>query len=644
MSLCTRRPCVACLIAVALAGSSVSHAQETSRPAESSRDQSASPVRNTASILFERNLNTLNWIGRALVDTAIGGTHIRFMEQFTSNIILVEGSARSGKRKLISDRNNVLLRVGQPLTRSLSAEAMFSSLVYSDNKAVGISSASSHVALGGVRYAPVDLFSITPLVGYRWEHQTNMKDRGLSYLLSAETNDLTVDGYRLSGFGQYQQDRINPRLLENHVARAGAQRNFEGRTRDSLEVGFARNRREFHVLSDGSIESRVERVLSFGNLLDYEIDKRLLASLFVNIFSRDLDKDTRYPGDRPPGAFDTRIEEFRLDTYVQAEYQSEDLRTSGSARFSYTERTENHSARPIPGTGPAGEIQFNQRNRQEQTKDNVARRTSLSGRVGFPLSLSDRVSVSGSASILRYDTPSDANVEDRDELLIAMSVATSHRLSRYLEVSVALDGNLNKIVYLLGQRSANNYVNRVLRLAPVTTYRPVHWFVTVNAFEVLANYTVYDFEQQVALVRSFSYRQFGWMDSTSIEFGDRVGLDFLSYLKLYERGQLRWSEFTERRENSFVDETYAVQVRFTPERSLMFALGFRYFGQKRYSYAETGRMLEQFSRSMGPTCSILWRMNRHSEFRIQGWYEHRTQPDGARASLPNMMMNIQLHF
>jgi hypothetical protein len=47
---------------------------------------------------------------------------------------------------------------------------------------------------------------------------------------------------------------------------------------------------------------------------------------------------------------------------------------------------------------------------------------------------------------------------------------------------------------------------------------------------------------------------------------------------------------------------------------------------------------------MGPTCSILWRMNRYSEFRIQGWYEHRTQPDGARASLPNMMMNIQLHF
>jgi hypothetical protein len=46
-----------------------------------------------------------------------------------------------------------------------------------------------------------------------------------------------------------------------------------------------------------------------------------------------------------------------------------------------------------------------------------------------------------------------------------------------------------------------------------------------ECFEVLANYTVYDYEQKL-LWRGFSYRQFSWVDSTRIDLAHNIGLDF----------------------------------------------------------------------------------------------------------------------
>jgi hypothetical protein len=175
-------------------------------------------------------------------------------------------------------------------------------------------------------------------------------------------------------------------------------------------------------------------------------------------------------------------------------------------------------------------------------------------------------------------------------------------------------------------------------------YRPAGWLSSVNAFEVLANYTVYDYEKQVALARSFSYRQFSWMDSTAVELTRNVGLDFYAYLKLYERGMLRWDEFLERTENSTVDRTFSGQVRYTPDRTLTVALGVRYFSQSRYVFKDTIRRPDTFFSSFGPTTLILWDISSTSRFLFQGWYERRKQSDGTFRSLASMTMHIYFHF
>lgn len=604
--------------------------------------------RNTASVLFERNLNTFNWIGYLRADTSAFGQRIRIDEVLMSNIILVDATPTSPEQRLQSTQQRLKLDVSRPITDVLSITGQWSSLMYSDEKAVGLSTASINAILAGIEYTPIPLFTINPMIGHRWDNQIDVRDRGLSYSIAARTNPLDFDGYNVIGSAQFQQDKLDPRLLEQHFARVGFQKWFLGRTRDSLDAGFARNRREFYISQAGALESRVENIFTFSNLLEYEFDASFLTSFFVNVYSRSLAKDYRalLSFARAPAQFNTGIDEFRLETFAQALYRDQSSGLAASVRFSYSERNERHFAKD-PATGFVRDttqpiLTQRQAQDQEQTKDNLTRRASLAGTLNVPVSSSDTVVLSGAASILRYDTPSASNVEDRDELLVALSLSTSHRLSRYLDLSFSLDGTLSHIVYLLRDRSANNNINRVLRFAPRTVYRPFSFFSSMNTFEVLANYTVYDFEAQAAQVRSFSYRQFGWIDSTTVELSNRLGLDFLGYLKLYERGQLNWSEFSERRENSFIDRTYAVQVRCMPDDGVLFAVGVRYFSQTRYSYTGEERKLDSFLRSFGPTCWILWRPNPTSEVSMKGWYEHRRLEGGGSRSLANMTLTVTL--
>ncbi len=599
---------------------------------------------NTGSILFDRNLNTYNWVNRAVVDTTAGAIRIRFLQQYAANIIRLDGIPPGGRDRLHSTQQTVSLAVQAPVSDVLSPLVQWNSFTYTDEKGTGLNNASTYAVLGGAEYTLTPSFFLTPLAGYRWDTQAGIGDRGLAYALGARLPTTDIDGYLISGGGQFREDLLTPRRLEDHVARIGIQKAFSRFTRDSLEAGFNKTRREFYAVADSNIESRSEEVFSFANKLDYDFDPSLSTSLFVAINGRGLQKDLRNWNAIGPRdvQFDTKIDEFRLDTYAQAAYRSADGRAGGWIRLFYSERTEAHAAQRPADSSPAVALRYAERNRQEQLKDNTSRRTVLSGSVEVPVTMSDRISLSGSAGILRYDTPSDLNVEDRDELLVALSLVTSHRVSRALTLDVVLDGTQSHTVYLLKERSANNSINRVLRLSPRTTFRPVSWITSMNAFEVLANYTVYDFEQQLASVKSFSYRQFGCIDSTSIDLTHRLGIDFFAYWKVYERGQLKWSEFRERTENSAIEETYALQLRFTPWGRTFFAVGARYFAQSRYAYVAGTKALDTFLSSVGPTCTILWEPGPHSRIGFQGWYERRRQPDGSVRPLSNMTMSVTL--
>ena len=598
---------------------------------------------NTASVLFDRNLNTYNWIGRAAIDTTVpGSVHIGLIQQYSSNVIVFQGGSAQALPRLQSGQENLALALRAPLTGTAAGAFQWTSFSYSDNKGTGLNNVSSENVLGGAALTPWPWITLTPMAGYRWDAQAGIRDRGMSYMAEAIVPSLDADGYLLSGSARFRRDNLAPRNLLGDFAHLSAEKVFSAYARDSMDVGVNRNRHEYYDPADSMIESRTEQVFTFADRLDYNLDPAVTSSFFVAIYGRGLDKDLRNWNAVLPqvASFNTHIDEFHLDSWAQAGYRSPDGRTSAWLRLSYSERTESHSAKEPGGAAGALDSLWSQANAQEHINDNTARHTQLSGAAVIPVSLSDRVELSGSVGILRYDTPSASNVEDRDELLVALTLATWHRVGRTLDVGIVLGGSIDHLVYLLSERSANNNFNRVLRLSPRTIFRPWRGATSLNAFEVLANYTVYDFEQQLPSVKSFSYRQFAWLDSTSVDLTHRIGIDFFAYWRVYERGQLEWTQFKEVLQNEATELTYAVRCRVSPAARTLFAVGLRYFGQTNYAYTQGVRQVDSFLNSIGPTCSIAWEPGAHSRLTFDGWYQRQRQPGGVSRSLSSMTMNL----
>ncbi len=155
---------------------------------------------------------------------------------------------------------------------------------------------------------------------------------------------------------------------------------------------------------------------------------------------------------------------------------------------------------------------------------------------------------------------------------------------------------------------------------------------------------MYDFEEQVFSVRSFSYRQFSVMDSTLYQVTDRLGMFFGAHIKLYERGELKWKEFKERPVNYFEDKTYAVQVRYAVGNRMSFSAGVRYFSQLRFVYRGRDRELEHTVRSYGPTSTILWTVGTRTQLSVSGWYEFQEQSGTPDRSIANVAMNLSVRL
>jgi hypothetical protein len=562
-------------------------------------------------------------------------------ERFLSTLIQTE-------QKLITDEHSFDLQLRQRLSTPFSAGTRVTFYSLSDTKNIGISNASSRAFYGGFSYQPAIGINVEPFAGVRYDHQLDQRDSGPSYLLDLSAAGLDYNGYKTLLAGKWEYDLLSPRTLETRNAVVNIEKVFFEQTRNSLQFQYTRNRRDFYFAADSdvrrefgaaqNIETRTEDALTVYDSIAYGVSENTTFSLEGNIFTRSIGREDRYRG--ASTAPNTDIGELKLESAAQLEYAPwSSLR--GMAQFSYQERDEHHSVEgepltPFGAPGAAAQI--------EEQKNNHSRRTALAANLLLALPRADTLSLSGSGSLLRYDTPSALNDDDRDELWYILSLSWSHPLNRHFTFRLQANTTLTHLVYIFSARSADNTWNRVFRLAPRLSYSPSTEFTSTNTFEVLANYTAYDFEASSSPVRSFAFRQFSFSDSSGLDLTGRLRLEWFSQIKLYEQGELSWSDFSERPQTSFEDRTYLGTVRYLFGRSLLFSVGIRYFSQRRYSFAGQDRILDRYLRSIGPVSGIVWSVGDRTEFSTTGWFEDQSQTGSAGRSFANMTMSLTVHI
>ncbi len=594
---------------------------------------------------FERELNTFLWNGRLSYDGTFDEWRVSTQQSIRSRLIRTEQHSTQ-------DEYKSQLELSRPLSGPWRLNAQLLSNVLSDNTLVDLAQLAQYQGLAGVGYDQTRGISFNALGGYEYNAQGEQRDHGFAYLMQMQTpaEGLMLEDFRAGLLARTTQSFIAPRRQRDNNLSLSLDRQFGPDAQNTISVYYSNQRREFYTAADSSllrstgvssnIFLREAQVFDVSERLRYQTADGLLLFVQGGILNRTIDRSYRYKefSSTANSTLDTRIQEQQLYGNLEMQYQAAAWYWA-LVSLEYREREELHEVTE----DPAAPLDVIQRQQSSASRlGNMSHQTSIRSVQKVNLSERDQLNVFGSASILRYDTPDTLNTDDRDELMMSFGVEATHTASRYLRVTVSADAVLNHLVYLHRLQSANNTWNRIIRFSPKVEYTPAAWLRTVNTAEVLANYTAYDFEDQVAFVKSYSFRQASWSDSTSLTLTPTVDLSFAGTVRIFERGILHWSDFKERPENYFVEQSYWPQILVWVGQRLQVGVGYRFFSQDRYKYVTGSREFERRLQTGGPTAMLNWIAPGFHEFTVQGWRE--TQQDGGIVvrTVSNLSMKVSI--
>lgn len=588
---------------------------------------------------FERNVNTFLWDLGGNYHYDEGPWRFNAEERFQRTLIRTD-------RSTVKDEQSFRIAAERNMMSDLALTASFSSFIFSDNRALGLNDLSANKALAGLRWQASPQIEIAPSAGVSFDNQQGIYDRGFMYEATASLRDLLIGRTRAQAELYSSAEYIDPRFQSEHRGIADLHAIFDESGSNHTQLMFRSVRREFYLAYDSllerstgiahPIESRDEQVITLSNALQYQVWRPLRFIATVDLTQRSIARarQQRRPEDDNP-FFDADIVEFHLNGSAQLQYDNGEG-TRGMLRMELNERDEQHTISSFDGASP---VSYARQQLLEEQKNNNIQQTQLALQLSHALGTSDTLALSASTIKMQYDTPSEDNFDDRDELFVLAGLRWVHRFSPYFQASVNGDVNLRHTVYIFAERSANNTWNRVIRLAPATELRLGRGLVSRNGAEVVANYTVYDFENAALAQRSFSLRQLTLSDSTLVHLGSDFWTEITMHLRLSERGELRWTAFTVR-PLQYLDERTLELSLLRMEGRTSAALGFRLFEQRRYGYEQNERVRSGILRSYGPTGSLRVRMSHHSDIIAEGWYQFTSENEGDTRVTPNVALRV----
>ena len=601
---------------------------------------SSNPVNKILSTDLEKQLNTTNLNSLLRYHYSNNGFSFGVYEQYKSTVIKL-------RSKNIRDEQNFSMFGEYSFLPSVRIGLMTNNNIYSDDRKIGINEAS---LLNSSLYSKINIagyFSIMPYGGFSINKQVGEDDRGTIYGTEALLNYGSANNLRLDANLKFQNEDISPRKNTLRFVNASLSNRVGNNFSNTLTAKYSEMRKDFYFDSDSLLlsEFNINHNIQSRNEKSYLLaDKIFLAPVSENIslnlngkvFWREIDRNTRYRllSAISPSSFDSKIEEFKLNIDGNLIYRSKNL--NGMLKIEYSEREEKHKAKNIED---ANIIFFEKRQELENSKNNKSQLTVLATSWTYNLSGKDRIDLSLLHRKLIYDTPSEANFDDRDELLSIFRLKYIRKLNPVFSLFVNLEGSINHIVYIFSERSSNNNIRRVLKLSSGGNFNNKS-ISSENVFEVSANYTVYDFEDVIPNVKSFVFRQFAFRDSSTVNLLPDISLKFEGYAKLSEQGNFKWTSFSSKPER-FLAEYFALPKIMVTKNRLEFGAGLRLFSLTTFKYSNKNIKYKSNNYfSFGPVTQLGYKIIDNLAIAVYGWYEFINTETSDKKEVANLSMKV----
>ncbi|MBS1537806.1 MAG: hypothetical protein JST20_08675 [Bacteroidetes bacterium] len=522
---------------------------------------------------------------------------------------------------------------------SLLSNSFF--LLSNDSRNIGLANLQRLNSLLGVRTLIANKFSMEFLGGIEQYRQLGVSETAPAFTTLGKLSPTFFDEYSLTaGFNgnytRFNTDRTNV----DFATQATIRRVADDGNNLQTTVGYRLLNRDFispiGSSSQLATESRLEERLNINGGLVYSLAESFQSELQWTIDNGIVNRQYRSPIDKIPSTAVIReLHEFQYVLVSALTYQkSSILQKIG---LEYSSRIEQNGITAHFIINPQDETSLRL---SENQRDNLAVRTRLFNQTEWLAGITDTLRFNTSIGLLRYDTPATLNYDDRDELSFLSSAIYSRKVSSVLSASITAQAQLLHLVYIKSQRSALNNWNRVIRLAPALAINSR--YITMHPqFEVLANYTTYDFELLGGSIQSFSFRQVSVRDSIWIGLGRNYRLYVSLFARYFERGQFSWATFSETPVSKNFEQFLKMLI-FTPlDDGLSLGCGGRYYALRQTTVNQPSSSVtgaEGIQQFFGPEIVLSFQFISGTKISMNGWYDFQFSNRKLFRSTPTMFM------
>lgn len=584
-------------------------------------------------VQFRNELNSYLWrleLGKQVNLTPRSGFSLS--EDFRSSMLKL---ANEQKWK---DDQNLQVDAWYVPAKSWRLTAFVQSVSFIDKQTGLNSDIHTHTGQAGLQYSPKPQWLVKASLGPKWDYRFMQKDCGIAYSADAAARDMNLSSWLNSFTASLAEDVFPERRNTNNQAAYQVSRTFTPGTADTLRLYTNYRRNDNYTSLTGDFESLRESNKGMQNALGYQISSSARMLLLNSLQFRNVAVASYAAEQRQKSRTrNDQLSENSLMVYVQR------VKWYNAWQLTFQSQTQKYDLNVSDVKVP-----FSQRT-AFITPNNFSNRLLLSSEWGWAMNRRDSLFVRGVMSRFQYDTPDTSNFDDRDEWRGHMQMNYLHRFGHDLELMIQAGVNLYHMVYIFGERSADNNWNRIIRLRPGIVYRPSQRLRLFQSFEVLANYVDYDFETTFGATKSYVFRKFSMDDSLRWLLTDRTTLSIDYRMQLEENGQLYWDQWSERVLSTRTSHWLQARLHYQSRARVFLSPGFTVYTRDEWRHDQNAAGVEIKTRSgsfssYGPMLRITYAPSPDIQVVVDG-VRRRVYPENQKYYYINDLdVHVEWHF
>ncbi len=511
---------------------------------------------------FYKQSTTWNWLAElTLKNPTMSHVKWAFTERLQSNLLIPAAGRKKWKDEHLL--HGLVYKNYLPLTGGLYFNSWFQS-----NKQVSADNQFANHALGlFVQKTVFNHAQLVPYLGYQYARNRKHEDWGWDTGATLKLNRFRFSDYAGDVHAAANFDLYPARQNREYDLVSRFSTRFSRFSSDSLFMHYNDLSKQYYVADSIEQVTIHERVLQNKLFYDFNAANRLL--LQTRLQSRDIS----YFNGRSILTFENYLRYLHIGRKLNALFT---FRTSSETQDNAGTYTDSRTLR-----------------------------TAFNLNLRYRFNAKHQITLNTAYVKLQYDTPdSIVNNDDRDELGFVSTLQYRWYISPVLTLNFLSYVYLYHQIYIYKERSLNNNWNRIYKLNPRLYY---HWGAFSNRLstEVLANYTVYDFDDLTPEPRSFVFRKYTFSDSLLIRYLTHQFVGGYYRLELEDKGSFFAKEFAQQILQSYNSRFWTIFLRNDHFLFFRVDVGYTFYRRKEWRHVPL-KKLNRVVTNQGPYLELAY--------------------------------------